>query len=324
MELRAREADRPGVRERGEIGRLGDPDARVGRGHVALRRSDVGTALEERRGHARRNAGDVRLERRARERESGRGLADQDRDRVLELRAGDAQIDRLRFRAAQLRLGLHDVDPADHARGVAVLRHPVRGIECFDRILEEVDRGVGHAQLEVVGRELGLQREPGGLEIRGARLLPGARGLDEAPDPSPHVDLPARVERDAVAVGNAARARGARIERHGGKETGSRRLHRGPRLRIARLGRLQGLVGHAHAFLELAERGIAEHFPPLAFRRGVVGLCDDPVAGFLVGVGRLRVRARVVGADRARSGEQRGAERARSKDSRGGHDQSPG
>ena len=56
------------------------------------------------------------------EREHRRRLADQHRDRVLELRALDADVDRLRLRASQLRLGLRDVGARGDAARVAVLR----------------------------------------------------------------------------------------------------------------------------------------------------------------------------------------------------------
>ena len=99
---------------------------------------------------------------------------------------------------AQLRLGLHDVRLRRDARVVAVLRELVRALEVLHRVLEELARHIGHAQLEVIRRELRLQQQAQRLEVRGARLDARARRLDAAADASPEIDLPARVERDAV------------------------------------------------------------------------------------------------------------------------------
>ncbi len=226
---------------------------------------------------------------------------------MLELRAVDAQVDRLRLRALQLRLRLHDVDPRRDAGVVAVLRDVVRGRECPDGVLEEVALRVGHAQLEVVGRELRLQRKAGALEVGDARLLARARGLDEPADAPPHVDLPLRVDAHRVAiagVAGGAAARGAGVEAEGRQETGARRTHRGPRLRVARLGGLEVLVGDAHLLHEPIEHRVVEYLPPLSLRHRVARSRDDPVAGFLERGRHFRLGTRVIRPDGA-PGHQR-------------------
>ena len=118
-------------------------------------------------------------------------------------------------------LGLHHVDLRRDARLVAVARDVAATCsKAFTRVVEQLALRVGHAQLEVVGGELGLQRQARALDVGGARLLARAARLHRAAHAAPQVDLPARVERDAVAVARcaasprpAARGAGARAER---------------------------------------------------------------------------------------------------------------
>ena len=167
------------------------------------------------------------------------------------------------------------------AGAVAVLRHVVRRLERLHRVVEKIALHVGHAQLEVVGGELGLQREPRRLEVGGARFLAGARRLDQAADAAPQVDLPARVDGDRVAVAGVLRARCAGAPAQRREQSRARGSHRRARLPIARLRSGERLVGDAHLLLEPIEHRVLEGFPPLALRHGVVRLRHDPVAGFL-------------------------------------------
>ena len=99
-----------------------------------------------------------------------RRLADQHRDRVLERRAPHVDVHRLRPRRLELRLGLRDVGLRGDAALEAVLRQLERLLERLDRGVEQLAIAIDAAQREVVGGELGVQAEPRGFEIGGARL----------------------------------------------------------------------------------------------------------------------------------------------------------
>ncbi len=127
---------------------------------------------------------------RARGQAEGRGrLTDQRRDGVLELRPLHRDVGGLRPRRIELRLRLSDVG----LRGRATLEAVDRERECrregFHRLVQELFLSVGGPQLEIIHRQLGLETEPGGLEIglRGLGLFPGRR--HRPADPAPQVDL---------------------------------------------------------------------------------------------------------------------------------------
>src|SRR6266705_2630551 len=148
--IRAAETAARRKRERRKVRGLRDADLRVRGGRPALGSGDVGPALEQLRGQAERNARHRHRERHGRDRELGGRLADEDRDRVLQLSALHAGIDRLRQRAFQLRLGLHHVHLRCDARRIAIARQLERLAEGRDGIVEQLLLRVEDAQMEIV------------------------------------------------------------------------------------------------------------------------------------------------------------------------------
>ncbi len=140
------------------------------------------------------------------DRELRRRLADEDGDRVLELRARDPRVEHLRLRGLELRLGLRDIAAGDDAGRVLIARELQRPFVAGDRILEQSDLRVLHAQQQVALRQQRLRRQPRRGEVRRARLRARFARLDAAPHAAPQVDFPAQVERDVVAVGDARRS----------------------------------------------------------------------------------------------------------------------
>ena len=114
---------------------------------------------------------------------------------MLELAALPAQHVDLRQRAVEQRLLLRDVESRRRAevvpRGGELQRPPLQ----FDRAREHVDLGVGLAQAEVRGREIGGQHEARVLEIGGRLLGRSARAFDRALHAAEEVDLVADGER---------------------------------------------------------------------------------------------------------------------------------
>jgi hypothetical protein len=191
------EAERAGERQRREERRGGDADLGVRRGDAPLGRRDVGPALEQRRRQPGRDHGELcHVARLRSNREVGRGDADQQRDRMLELRALHADVDRLRQRALQLRVGLDHVGARADPGAVAVLGQRQRFLERLRRVLEQLALRIEHAQLEIVRRQLRLQREPRRGEIACARLHRGLVRLERPAQASPQIDVPARVDAD--------------------------------------------------------------------------------------------------------------------------------
>ena len=86
----------------------------------------------------------------------------------------------------ELRLGQRDVRLRGDPAGEPVLRQLERALEGGDGVVEDHALGVEPAQLEVVERELGVQRQPHRLEIRGARLGGRARRTPTPSRTRPH------------------------------------------------------------------------------------------------------------------------------------------
>ena len=126
-------ASRRSRRGRGrEERRRRDADLRVRGGHAPLGGRDVGTPLEElRRKDERHSGGPASSGRRGIEKSAG-GLADEDGDRVLELRARDPEVGRLGARRLELGLGLGDVDARDDPLPVPVRRQLERRLVVRD------------------------------------------------------------------------------------------------------------------------------------------------------------------------------------------------
>ena len=208
--LRERRADRPEAARRGEqiggvlaaetaarrerdrrkVRGLRHADLRVRGGRAALGRGDVGPALEQLRRQAERNARHRHRERHGRDGELRGQLADEDRDRVLQLRALHAGIDRLGLSALQLRLGLHHVHLGGDARRVAIAGELERLIEGRGGIVEQLLLRVEHTQLKIVGSELGLRHEARRGEIGRARLRARRARFERTAQSPPQIDLP--------------------------------------------------------------------------------------------------------------------------------------
>ena len=297
----------------------------------AVRRSAAATSGRRSRrseGENDRDRGRRDADLRGRDREVGRGLPDEDRDRVLGLGARDAEVDRLRARRLEKRLGLRDVHAGDDALVVPVLREAQRPLLRGDVRLQKLFLRVDAVELEPVDGELGLHGEPDVLEVRAGGV--GARDarLDAAPHAPPDVQLPGRVRGHAVERGRGRRgrrsARGGRRAGAGGRRPrpghGRGPAHRRIEVRaglpdgracrpVAGFGLRDGLVRRRHLLLERVETRISEQFPPGSARKKIARLRELPLRGLdvrLLEGGRLRQgRLPVIRADRARRQKER-------------------
>ena len=180
---------------------------------------------------------------------------------MLERRAPRAEIDGLRARRLELRFSQRHVGLRGDAAGEPVAGEIERPLERGDGVVEDHALGVQPAQLEIVERQLGVQRQPHRFQIRGAGLRAGARRVDPEPDPSPDVRLVRDVDgqqevRDALVLGGVGAIAGLgagrdlragghlRISRRPGDPDGRARLEK-PRLRAA-----QRVVRHVDRRLE--------------------------------------------------------------------------
>ena len=182
-----------------------DANLRVRPGDAPLGSGDVGPALEQLGWQRERNRRRITRQRRLRDGERRRELAHEDRNGVLELRALDAQIDRVSSRGLELRLRLRHVAARGNASVVAVRRQIERLLECLDRVLEQRRLRVEGADLEVVGGDLGVYAEAHVLEVGGARLHTGAAGRDALSHASPHVSFVRGIDRHRVGVAGLRR-----------------------------------------------------------------------------------------------------------------------
>jgi hypothetical protein len=88
----------------------------------------------------------------------GGSAADQQCDRVLQLRAADAGGDQLRLGGLELGLCGEDVRTGGDARRVLVLCYFQRAAVGADGVGQESLQGVRIAELEIVAGQLGLSR----------------------------------------------------------------------------------------------------------------------------------------------------------------------
>ncbi len=110
-------------------------------------------------------------------------------DRVLGLRALRAHVGRLGARRLELRLRLIDIGHGRRAALIQALRQ-LQGLRIVpDRRVEQLLLRVLAAQGEVVGRQLGVQREIEARQIGGARLLARLGRIHGVAYPAPDVDL---------------------------------------------------------------------------------------------------------------------------------------
>ena len=177
---------------------------------------------------------------------------------------------------------LHDVGARGDAGRVAVLRQRERALVRLDGVLEHALDAVRDAELQVVLRELRLQRKLRVREIGRRRLRAPFARLDAAPDAAPQIDLPGDVRRRREQVRGAAaarvrgvRARAARVRSDAGEELGARDAHGGAGLPVVRFGNAQRLVRRNHLLLQRIELRVAVDLPPLprgAASAGCAGL----------------------------------------------------
>ena len=237
--------------------------------------------------------------------EIGRRLADEDRDRVLELGPRDAEVGRLGARRLELRLGLRHVDPRHDSLPVAIGRELKRLLVVGDVRLEKPSLSVDPPELEVVERQLGVQAQTDGFEVGRARLGGRHASFDVSPNAPPRVGFPREVERQReVVCGGPDRAgrhpgRGRRPARpgrggargHGRKQIGTRPPDRRARAPVLRFGQGDVLVRDVDLGLESVQDRVPEDLPPPSAGRAVSRLRRLPGAG----VGRVRRRELLVG-----------------------------
>ena len=130
---------------------------------------------------------------------------------MLELRAGNANVNVLCLYAFVLGFGLSDVDVG----GDSALEAHLGEVEVVqvgdDGVVEELLLGVEAAEFEVVQGEFGAEAELDVGEIGGAGLSIGARLLDGAADLSPEVRLPENLTGESEGVVGEAFGRARRV-----------------------------------------------------------------------------------------------------------------
>ena len=117
---------------------------------------------------------------------------------MLELRALDADVDRLRLGGLELRLGLGHVRARGRAGRIFVAGDLERARIAVGRIFEQILELVLHAKLEIGGGKGGLRREARRGEVAGTRLSIRDIALDGAANAPPDVDVPSSAERELV------------------------------------------------------------------------------------------------------------------------------
>ncbi len=183
--------------------------------------------------------------------------------------------------------------------------------------------GVGGSQLEVVERELGLETEPCGFEVRRGGLGFVSRRGDRPSNPAPQVDLVRHVEPEQDVAGGAmpdarygARVRcqegtvpgiadgaGAGAGRDRREQRGPIETDQGPGLKQPGLGDPEILVGGGDLLLQSVELGVPEDRPPLTARQVIARLRGLPAIHLLVRGRHGRRRPFVFRADHAAAEE---------------------
>ena len=241
---------------------------------------------------------------------------------MLECGARDADIDLLRLRALELRLGGDHVGLGGDPHLVLVLGDLQRALVGVDRLVEQLPLLVRHAQPDEVGRQHPLQRQPRRGEVGLARLRAGNVAFDSAADLAPDVEVPrggarqtefvdgvrgghgeepaaaGRGDRSGLAA-RPARARAGGVHADGGEQSRARLADHGHRLAPARLGLLERLVGDVDLLLEPIERGIVVDRPPGAAAGRLARLGRLPAVGLLEALRHGCRRAVIVRADGA-------------------------
>jgi hypothetical protein len=261
-------------------------DVGVGGGDAPLGRRDVRTTLEQLRGEPGvdcRHGRQVVLGTRT-EREAGRLLPDEDGDRVLGLRTVETRVLRLGARQFELRPRLLHIGDRCRAAFEEVLRELQRPFIVGDRLIEKALLDVQAAQQEVIGGELGVQRQIERGHIAGGRLLVRAGVGDGVAHTAEDVDLIGEVaaQHERVPGTRPSRCIALRVDRNlatgGGSLGGECRKPLGAGdaglctcLFEACQGRFETLVGVGDFGFEPIEVGIPELRPPASAGTGVGG-----------------------------------------------------
>ena len=295
----------------------GDADPGVGRRGPPLRRRDVGAPPQQHGGGGHRRARRGRQDGVRRQREARGRLADQDGDLVLQQRSRGRDIDQLGAGGLQLGLGAADVEAGDRAATMQVFGQGERLGEGVGGIGQHLALGVEAAQGEIGVSQLRLQAESHGCDVGAAGLGLGATLGDQVAHPAPQIELVggAGPHGVVVIVAWAAEPKGAvgGLLVVGGA-TGGGDLReksraglrgKGARLVVARQREGEVGVGCLDHLLQIVQRPVAVHGPPIAARCGVVRAGRGPRAGLLVGGrGGRRQRQRRVGRRQGTAGER--------------------
>src|SRR6266478_2452932 len=291
--------------------RLGNADLCIGRRHQPLGGGNVGAALQKRGRHICRYYRHRDHRFRRENRKLRRRLADQDRDRVLELGTRHTDRNRLRLRALELRLGLRDGRLVCSAALILVARDPQRFGIVRGCGVEQALQLVRDPELQIVAGQRALCCKTGAGEIAGARL--GARHIafDSTADLTPEVRRPARrrgvAERAAGKPGSAgaraatgatagSRTLRARIQIKGREKAGAGLGDDPFRLLKRGFGGFEVLIGNVDLLFQIVEYGIFVDRPPGAAVDRIARLADFP-ARFLVLARYRGVGQSVIGAD---------------------------
>ena len=216
-ERRRRLADRSGQRQVGIVIGDGDADAGVGRGDAAFGRGDVWPPLEQGRRDLERHLRHHRVPLDRLDDEGRRGLSGEHGNGMLEHLTLADELGQVAAGRGDLGLRLEEIGLGRDAGVVPVGRDRQRAVVRLARRVDQRDFGVERADLEEVGRERRLRRQPRIGEVRIARFRRSPRLLDAAPDAPPQVGLPARPAGQAVAVAAARRPDGRASRRAGAR-----------------------------------------------------------------------------------------------------------
>ncbi len=169
---------------------LGDADAHVRLGHAPLSRGNVRAPFEKFGGNTHRGRWRAGAKRLNGDRKSAGRFANQEGNRVLQLRAQDAEIRGLRLGGLKLDLGLRDVLVRSDA---GLKAHPgqVQGLAVgADCIVKELFQCILRPQLEKIHGEFRLRAQACVLNIGSSGL--GFKGVafDGIANPAPEIGLP--------------------------------------------------------------------------------------------------------------------------------------
>jgi len=224
---------------------------------------------------------------------SGR-RANEERKRVLKLRALHAQADELGLNRGEERLRLRDVEPTGYAAGVASLGQLKSLLKQVYIALEDFAIRIHVAKRQIILGDVRFQRKKNVLVIGFGGLILGARGFGGPPDPAPEIDFVVQIHgkiESVVGVRSGDKSRrilagagiplsqGRWVERDSRVQIGARDTKLRACLRHTRHRGLQRRIVHHRLRFEFIQFGIAEHFPPIALGDRVVWRRRLPARG---------------------------------------------